>query len=247
MYCLTNLRSFFANMTKVVLELSGRIESLLAFIALITPCIWEGTIGACANNESISQPKITIRAIALCHFLLGGFIFIVNIQKDLLGDFRVPFSACSTEIVEPDIEPLVDLCMNFIIEIADLLRSLLLFHRFHFRCCTVFISPANIEHVAALEFLEAREDISWQHAADDVTEMWHIVYIWQCGSDQDVVLIFSREASVGLKDDLLSCKLFFILLWDFNFFLLASTLPLCFHFRLCLFGSCCFLGLFFFS
>lgn len=84
---LTYFRGLLADMTEIILEFSGRVECLLALIALVTSGIRKAAEGTSADNESISQPEIAILAITLRHLLLGGFLLVVDVEEDLLGNF----------------------------------------------------------------------------------------------------------------------------------------------------------------
>lgn len=155
MDCLSDLWGLLADVTEIIFQFSGRVEGLLALVALVSSGIRELTEGTGAYDESISQPEIAILAVTLCHLLLGGSILFVDIEEDLLGDLGVPLGAGPAKIVESDIEPLIDLRMDLIVEIADLLRGFLLLHGLDLRRCAVLVCPADVEHVGALEFLES--------------------------------------------------------------------------------------------
>lgn len=200
---LAHLRGLLADVAEIVLELSGRVEGLLALIALVAACISEGTVGAGPHDEPVSQPQVAVFAVALGHLLLDSLILVVDAEEDLLGDLGVPLSAGPAEVVEADIEPLVHLRVDLVVKVADLLRSLLLLHRLHLSRSAVLVSPADVQHVRPLQLLETREDVGREHAADDVAQVRHVVDVGEGRSDQDVVLILPGQTGVGLQDDLL--------------------------------------------
>lgn len=144
---LLDLWGLLADVTEKALELGGRVEGLLAFVALVTPRIRKGAIGASAHDEPISKPKIAVGTVALRHFLLRCSILIVNPEENFLSDLGVPFSTGPSEIVKANIEPLIHLCMDLIVKVTDLLGGLLLLHRLHLSRSTVLVSPADVEHV----------------------------------------------------------------------------------------------------
>lgn len=78
-----------------------------------------------------------------------------------------------------------------------------------------------------MQLLEAREDVGRKDAADDISQVRHIVDVGKSGGDEDVVFVFAGEAGVCLQDDLLRVELFAILFGYFNFLLLFH-LPLAF-------------------
>lgn len=53
---LSHFRCLFADMTEIVLQFSGGIEGLLAFVTLVSASIRELTKRTCSDNETISQP-----------------------------------------------------------------------------------------------------------------------------------------------------------------------------------------------
>ena len=87
----------------------------------------------------------------------------------------MPLGGGPSEVVEPDIEPLVDLGVDFIVKIANFFGGLLFLHGLHLGGGAVFVSAADVHHVGALQLLEAREDVGGEDAADDVSQMWHVV------------------------------------------------------------------------
>lgn len=156
---LSHLWGLLADMTEIILELSGRVEGLLALIALVASGIGELTERTSPYDEPISKPQIAVLAVALGHFFLGSPFLFVDVEEDLLGDLGVPLGAGPAEVVESDIKPLIDLRMDLIVEIADLLRGFLLLHGLDLRGCTVLVCSADVEDIGSLEFLEAGEDI----------------------------------------------------------------------------------------
>lgn len=131
-------------MAEIVLQLSGRVEGLLALITLVSPGIGKLAERTCSYDEPISKPKIAILAVTLGHFLLGGSFLFVDIEEYLLGDFGVPLGAGPAEVVEPDVEPLIDLRMDLIVEITNLLRGFLLLHGLDLSGCAVLVCPADV-------------------------------------------------------------------------------------------------------
>lgn len=142
-------------MAEISLKLSGRVEGLLALVALVSTSIVKATVGTGPHNEPVSKPKIAVGTVALRHLLLGSLALVVNIKEDLLSNLGVPFSTGPAEVVEANIEPFVHLRMDFVVKIADLLRCLLLLHRLHLSSSTVLVSTADVEHVRSLKLLVA--------------------------------------------------------------------------------------------
>ena len=85
-------RSFFANKAMVIFHFGWVVEKLLALIALVASCIFIPTERTCATDESISQEKITIFTVALCHLLFLDSVFFLDVQKNILADLGMPFS-----------------------------------------------------------------------------------------------------------------------------------------------------------
>ena len=132
----------------------------MAFIALISSSIWELTEWACTAYESISQEHIAMLTETLPHALFNNSLVFMKIQKDFLAYLGMPISTCSTEIVETDIKPLVDIFVNSMVIIADLFWCFFLLKSFYFCGCSILIGSANVEYVVPLESFEASIDIS---------------------------------------------------------------------------------------
>lgn len=81
----------------------------MALVALITTRILELTKGTGSDDKPISEPEIAMRTVTLHHLLLSGHLLIVDVQEDLLRDLGVPLGAGPSEVIKPDIEPLVDI------------------------------------------------------------------------------------------------------------------------------------------
>lgn len=150
MNCLFDLRLIFAYVAKIIFKFCWVVKCFLAFVTLISTSIRIGTIWTYTTNKSISKPQITVIAIALSHLLCFYFSFIVNIHEDFLSDFGVPFSACSTKIIEANIKPFINFFMNFIIKVTNLLRRFFFFHSLYLCCCTILVSSTNIKHIRSL-------------------------------------------------------------------------------------------------
>lgn len=91
-----------------------------------------------------------MRAVALHHLPLCGHLLLVDVQEDLLGDLGVPLGAGPSEVVEPDIEPLVHIRVDLEVVIAYLLGCLLLFPCLDLCCSAVLVSAADVEYIRPL-------------------------------------------------------------------------------------------------
>ncbi len=178
MGCLPYLWSLFADEAKVGLELSWRVKGLLAFVALISSGVRILAKRTSANNEAISKPEIAVWTVALGHFLLERPILLVDVQENLLSYLSVPVSGGPPEIVKSNVKPFVNLLVYLEVVIAHFLGCLFLLHGFHFSCCAVFVSAADIQDIGALEFFEAGVDICGQDAADNIAQMRDVIDIW---------------------------------------------------------------------
>lgn len=78
----------------------------------------------------------------------------------LLGDVCMCGSAGPAEVVEGYAEPLVDGLVEGVVVVTDGAGRATLLQRLHLRRSTVFISPADEEHVVAHQSAEPRVDVS---------------------------------------------------------------------------------------
>lgn len=100
-----------------------------------------------------------MRAVTLHHLLLRGLVLLVDVEEDFLGDLGVPLGAGPSEVIKPDVEPLIHIRVDLEVMITYFLWSLLLFSCLDLSRSAVLISSADVEHVRSLKFLESREDV----------------------------------------------------------------------------------------
>lgn len=62
----------------------------------------------------------------------------------------MPFCACPSKVIKPNIEPFVDLVVNLKVIITDFFRSFFLFHSFYFSGGSILISSTNVNSVGPL-------------------------------------------------------------------------------------------------
>jgi hypothetical protein len=132
----------------------------LTLIALIPPRILIAAMRTSPADESIGQEQIAILTVALSHLFLLYSIFLVDIQKYLLAYLGMPFCGRPSEMVESNVKPFIDLCVNFVVVVTNLPRGLLLLHCFNLSRCTVLISSANVQDIRALQPSETCVHIS---------------------------------------------------------------------------------------
>jgi hypothetical protein len=89
--------------------------------------------------------------------------------------------------------------MDSVVVIADLLGSLVLLQSLHLCGCAVLVGTADVEHVVTVQTLEPSENVGGQYAADDVTEVGHIVDVGQRGGDEEVAAPRDWEGGVGTE------------------------------------------------
>jgi hypothetical protein len=64
-----------------------------------------------------------------------------------MSDLSLLLGGGPAELVEADVEPLVDLCVESVVLVADLTRREPLLHGLGLRGRTVLISTAHVQHV----------------------------------------------------------------------------------------------------
>ena len=112
-------------------------------------------------------------------------------------------------MIEITVKPFIDLLMDGVIVIADFFWGLSLFEGFGLSCSTVLVSTTDIQSVMANLSAIPSEDISTQHAANDVTKMRHVVNVWKCRCDQDIAFFsdWHNRGSWHSNSDDLSLRL----------------------------------------
>ena len=207
-------RSLFADKAMIILHLSWIVEKLLALIALIAPCVFIPTEGTCTTNKSISQEKVAIFTIALGHLLFLDSVFFLDVQENVLTYLGMPFGWSPAKIVEVDIEPFVNFCVDFMIMVANLSWGLLFFQSLNLCGCTVLISTANIQDVWSLKSLKTGVNISGKYASNDITQMRNVIDVGKGWSYKGVLLAFLWGLLVDNDGDFLGLEFLKLLFGD---------------------------------
>lgn len=101
------------------------------------------------------------------------------------GEVRAPRRRAA-KLVKVDLEPLVDLLVDGMVLVADLLAGGALLERLGLGRRAVLVGAADEDGVVAAGTAVPRVHVRREHAADDVSEVGHIVDVGQRGGDEDV-------------------------------------------------------------
>lgn len=105
--------------------------------------------------------------------------FRMEMVEYILCNLGMDWSRSSSKVVKIYVEPLVNVVVNFEVFVAYFLRCALLLDCFHLSSSSILISAANIDGIISTHSAITSECIRTQHAPDYITQMWHIINVWQ--------------------------------------------------------------------
>lgn len=108
----------------------------------------------------------------------------------------MPLRASPPEDIEGYVEPLVDVAVDGVVLVADLPGGHLVFHGLDHCGSPILVGSADIECVIAMKSFESCEDVSREHAPDDVPQVGDIVYVGEGRGNQNIALSGSRRVVV---------------------------------------------------
>ena len=170
-------------------------------ITLITLCIIIVTHWAFTTNVAVCKEAVALRTIKLINHFFKSFFVLIDIFKNVLSNLCVNRSRCSSKSIEITIEPVINLFVYYKVFIADLTRCLSFLLSFGLSCCTVFICSANIYRIMSRQSTKPCIDISRKYTSNDVTKMWHVIYIWKSTCNQNISLSWLRSDLTSVCTD----------------------------------------------
>lgn len=197
MNCLFKDWSAFTNVTVIIFHFSGIVEEFLTFITLISSCVLITAKWTRTTNKPISQKEIAFFAVALGHLFFFNSVFLLDVQKDILTNLSVPFCGCSSKVVKSNIEPLINIWVDFMIIITNFSWSLFLFQSFNFGGRAILISTTNVQDIWSLESLVSCVNIGRKDTANDITQVRYVIYIGKSRCDENILLTFLRDVFIN--------------------------------------------------
>src|SRR5947209_2806080 len=98
-----------------------RIKQLAAQLTLIAPRIGISTIGALPFDKPIRQEGGMLLTIRLGGDLFPEVAILMEFPEDVLRDLLLLLGCRPAKVVEADVEPLIDIGVQFMILVAELL------------------------------------------------------------------------------------------------------------------------------
>ena len=129
----------------------------------------------------------------LVHARLGGVAALVQVPEYLLSNLGLLLGRGPAKLVEADAKPVVDLCVQRVVLVANLLRGKTLLDSLRLCRGAVLVCPAHEEDVVATEAGKPRIDVGRQDTAYDVAEVRHVVDVGQGRRDHDVSFTVARN------------------------------------------------------
>lgn len=149
------------------------VDQLLTFVALITASVVELTrrIGTRARYVTIGQESLAGVAVQLIDALLRDQTSLVQFPEDILANFRLFLRRCSTEEIEVQLKPFVDLRVQIVVLVADLSRRALLLERFRLRRRTVLIRTADVHRIVISRSAVPKRSRAWDECVREAVEI----------------------------------------------------------------------------
>jgi hypothetical protein len=160
----------------------GWVEQGLAIVALVSPCPRGTAMRAGALYEAVGKETVTIWAIELFQLMFADIPRIVDFLEYLLDDFGLLFGTGTSEIIEGNIEPRVDITVNCMVTVAKLPGGNPFFQGSRLSSGTIFVGTADIKRFISLGTAKPGKYVGGKNLGQ-VTKVRNIVYIRQCRSN----------------------------------------------------------------
>ena len=102
---------------------------------------------------------------------------LINFIEDVLDDLSLKRSAGTSEVVEGNVEPLVDLTVDGMVAVAELSGSDSFLKGPGLAGCAVFVCSADVKCLISPASAEACKDICAEDLSE-ISKVRNIVYIW---------------------------------------------------------------------
>ena len=158
----------------------GGIQQFAAAFTLIPPGIPVIAVGAGSLHVTIRQEAAVVFAVELLHAALGDETRLVHFPEKVLHHLGLHRAAGTTEMIEFNFEPPVNIPMNRMVPIAQLPGTHALFEGPGFGGGAVFVGSADIEGFIPVLTAESGENIRGEHL-NEIAEMRNIVHVGKRG------------------------------------------------------------------
>ncbi len=163
-----------------------RIKQFAAVLALIAPGLLITAVWTYSPHKTVRQETLARGAVELFDTPLVYIARRVAGREDRLYYLCLLFGGGTSELVEGDIEPFIDLVMHDEVAVAKLLGAYPLLQRAGLGGCTILVGPADIEGLVAPQPAETGENVRRENL-NQVSEVGYIVDIGQSRGDQSLL------------------------------------------------------------
>lgn len=175
------------------------LKKLSTFVTLISLSLLKSTVlqGTGSYHKSVSQEEITCFTVSLTDDLFVDVLVVIERVINIQSDFSVPVSTSPAKNIKRNVEPLVNIAVDFVVLVTNFPRCHVVFHGLDHSGSSILICSANVDRVVTMKSLESGEDISRQDTTNQIPQMRHIVDVWKSRSNQDITLVSSGSLVVG--------------------------------------------------
>jgi hypothetical protein len=122
-----------------------RVEQMTALVALVSSCILVGTQRAFSLDKAVGQEGVVCFAVRLDSCLFLQEAIVVEFCEDVLSNVCLLGGGSAAEYVEANVEPFVDLCVQFVVLVTKLFRCALFLDGLGLGGSSVLVGSANEE------------------------------------------------------------------------------------------------------
>ena len=156
-----------------------RIQEGSTLITLVSPSPFISAVRTSSGHISICKESLALWAVELLRLFFCYISMVVHFGEDVLDDLSLERSAGTSEVVEGDVEPLVDVTMDSVVMVTELSWGYSLLKGSCLTGCTIFICSADIECLISTGAAETCKNIGTENLCQ-VSKVRNVVYIWKC-------------------------------------------------------------------
>jgi len=123
-----------------------------AFVALISSCIQVSTKWTLSLDEPVCQKCSVLFTVWLHGCLFFEVTIFVQLREDILSNVGLLSRRCSSKDIESNLEPVIDLLVNFVVLVAKFFWGAFLFYRLSLSRCSVLVCTAHVKSVVTACF-----------------------------------------------------------------------------------------------
>ncbi len=184
MFGLAHNRSTTIGFAARIDQLQG-IEQVATVVTLVATCFFEATDRARSLNVTVGQEAIFGFRVELLLGLAVEVLVLIKVRKEILGDAMMIFSVRMGEKIVANPYSFLGIQKALMEMFKHLSRRTTLLVGFNRDRCAVRVRAGDHEHMVALQSMVARENISRQVGARQMTNVQVTIGVRPCNGNVD--------------------------------------------------------------